>query len=398
MSDFRYEAIDGGGISRSGLVSAGTIRQAIDSLAERGLHVRRVEPIRSGEDPLEVSDFLDRLSEPAAANVAGLLADAVETGLPLEPALRAAAEDAPRGERRVLTRIADDIARGTPPDEAFVRAGDALPSHLLALILAGLEGGDLGRLLSRYLTLVRQRSEARRPLLLSLAYPIVLLAGSGILVLGAIVFIVPQFKQIFEDFGTNLPFVTRAVISASEFVLTFWGPILGLVAFFALMFGIYWILMRRRGYRLTSLPVLDVFIRSADWGRFCGILGLLVEGRQPLPLALRLTAASAVTLRVRSAGLLVADDIEAGMTAWEAAVPRTMPAPIRQVFRWADRPDVFAEALAGLSELYSRRARVSASLIGIVLEPFVLMFLAGTVGLIVAALFLPLCQLLDDLA
>jgi type II secretory pathway component PulF len=86
------------------------------------------------------------------------------------------------------------------------------------------------------------------------------------------------------------------------------------------------------------------------------------------------------------------------MTPWEAALPRTMPGPVRQVFRWADRPDVFAEALDGLAELYSRRARVSACLVGIFLEPFVLTFLAVTVGLIVAALFLPLIKLLNDLS
>src|SRR5690606_6642470 len=108
----------------------------------------------------------------------GLLAEAVRGELPLEPALRAAAQDAPRSERRVLIRIADDLARGIPSDEAFVRAGDALPSHLLALILAGLESGDLARLLSRYLTLVRQRADARRPLLLNLLYPAVLVVGT----------------------------------------------------------------------------------------------------------------------------------------------------------------------------------------------------------------------------
>lgn len=398
MADFRYEATDRTGIARSGSVSAGTMRQAIDELTERGLYVRRVVPVRDDEQPLEVTQFLMPLSEPAAANVAGLLADAVRSELPLEPALRAAAQDARRAERRVLLRIADDIARGIPSDEAFVRAGDALPSHLLALILAGLESGELAALLSRYLTLTRQRAEARRPLLLSLAYPLVLVVGVCKLLLATFLFIVPQFRQIFDDFGSNLPWLTKAVLFVSGFLISFWGPMLLFLAFFGLMFGVYWFLMRRRGMTLSSLPVFDFFVRAADWGQFCGLLGLLVESRQPLPQALRLSSVSAATLRVRSAGLLVADDIEAGMTPWEAALPRTMPGPVRQVFRWADRPDVFAEALAGLSELYARRARTSAGMIGFFIEPFVLTFLAVTVGVIVLALFLPLFQLLNDLS
>lgn len=398
MPDFRYEATDRTGLARAGTVSAGTMRQAIDELTEQGWHVRRVIPIRGEERPLDVTEFLAPLSEPAAANVAGLLADAVRSELPLEPALRAAAEDARRAERRVLLRIADDIVRGTPSDEAFVRAGDALPSPLLALILAGLESGELAALLSRYLTLTRQRAEARRPLLLSLAYPAALFVGVSLVLLAAFIFIIPQFRKIFDDFGSELPWLTRAVLFVSEFLLSFWGPLLLFLTFFGLMFAAYWFLMRRRGLSLTSLPGFDVFIRTADWGQFCGLLGLLIESRQPLPQALRLAAASATTLRVRTAVLLVADDVEIGMTPWEAALPRTIPGPVRQVFRWAHQPDVFAEALAGLAELYSRRARISAGLIGFIIEPFVLTFLAVTVGVVVLALFLPLIQLLNDLS
>ncbi len=398
MPEFRYEAADRAGVVRTGTVTAGTIRQAINELSERGLHVRRVLPVSEGDAALEVTEFLEPLSEASSAHVAGLLSDAVQSELPLEPALRAAAEDARRSERRVLLSIADDIAAGVPTDQAFVRAGDALPSHLVALILAGLESGDLARLLSRYLTLARQRAEIRRPLLVGLAYPFLLTVGIGGLLLFAFIVLIPQFRKIFDDFGTDLPWLTRAILSVSTFLLSFWGPIVLFLGFFGLMFGLYWFLMRRRGLRLTSLPVFDYFIRAADWGRFCGLLGLLVESRQPLPQALRMTAVSASTLRVKSVGLLVADDVEAGMTAWEAAQPRTIPAPIRQAFRWADRPDVFTESLAGLAELYSRRARISASLIGFFIEPFVLTFLATVVGVVVFALFLPLFSLLNDLS
>nr|MDQ3333512.1 type II secretion system F family protein [Planctomycetota bacterium] len=222
MAEFRYEATDRAGAFRTGFLTAGTLRQAIDQLGEQGLHVRRVEPVQHREQSLEVTEFLAPLSEAAAANVAGLLSDAVSADLPLEPALRAAAQEAAWSERRVLTRIADDIAAGVPTDEAFMRAGDALPSHLLALILAGLESGDLSRVLSRYLTLTRQRAEARRPLVIALAYPTILLLGMSLAFLFIMVFIVPQFEKILDDFGSQLPLMTEAVIALSRFIRSFW--------------------------------------------------------------------------------------------------------------------------------------------------------------------------------
>lgn len=398
MADFRYEATDRGGTYRTGFVTAGTIRQAIDQLEQEGLFVRRVEPVASREEAAEVTHFLTPLSEPAAGHVARVLVDASSADLPLENALRAAAQEAGRRERRVLLRIADDIAAGIPTDESFVRAGDALPAHLLALILAGLESGNLAAVLSRYLTLTRQRTRARRPLLFAVAYPFLLMAGTSILFLLILLFLVPQFEVILDDFGTNLPWITKLLIGMSHFVRSFWWPMLALFIFAGTLLLLYWLVMRRRHVTLGSLPVFDLAVRSQDWGRFCGLLSLLVESRQPLPQALRLAAAAATTLRVRGAGIAVAEDIEAGLTPWEAALPRTIPGPIKQVFRWANRSDIFAEALAGLAELYSRRSRISATLIGIVLEPFILMFTAGTVGFAAIALFLPLIQLLNDLA
>jgi type IV pilus assembly protein PilC len=215
--------------------------------------------------------------------------------------------------------------------------------------------------------------------------------------LAILMFIVPQFEKILSDFGTKLPWLTTVLIGMSRFVLSFWWPALALLVFGMLLVLVYWFVMRGRRVALGSLPVFDLGVRAQDWGRFCGLLGLLVENRQPLPQALRLAAASAMTLRVRSVGVAMAEDIEAGLTPWEAALPRTVPGPIKQVFRWANRGDVFSVALAGLAEIYSRRSRVSAMIIGIVLEPFVLMFAAATIGVTAVALFLPLFQLLNDL-
>src|SRR5690349_12771001 len=131
MADFRYEATDRSGAFRTGYINAGTIRLAIDQLEGQGLFVRRVEPVASKEDATDIQQFLQPLPDAAAGNVAAILADVAAADLPMEPALRAAAQEAGRGERRVLLRIANDIAAGVPTDEAFVRAGDALPAHLL---------------------------------------------------------------------------------------------------------------------------------------------------------------------------------------------------------------------------------------------------------------------------
>ena len=157
----------------------------------------------------------------------------------------------------------------------------------------------------------------------------------------------------------------------------------------------------------------------ADWGRFCGLLSLLVDARMPLPQALRLSGAAATTLRVRRAAYAMAAAVESGQSAEQAATGQpsqlvfdpssvkvrlqkfpqhAVPAAVRHAFRWADRPDVLSEALAGLAELSARRTRGGIGLLLFVIEPLILLFAAGLIGFILLGLFMPLVQLLNDLS
>ncbi len=404
MPAFRYQATDDVGGSHAGTVEAESLRAAVAALKARGYTVRRLESVRDAIDAtikievVEEPAAVGRVSEATAAETAGLLAEAVAAGLPLEPALRAAAAEAPRSERAALVRIADALAAGVPPDEAFDAAGDALPPHLLALVQAGLRSGRLGPMLGRYLLLARQRADMTRPLILALLYPCVLVVGAATLNVLALVWIVPQFDEMYSSFGKRLPAITEAVLWLSRTLRSPAGWIaLGIAALLAATAIAAWIIVRRRAGR-AGLPLFDLLLRAGDWGRFCGLLALLVDARIALPQALRLTGVAAATGRVRRAGLGLAEDVEEGLTLWEAARSRPVPPPIRQAFRWADRPELLSEALGGLAELYSRRTRLSAGIVALFVEPFALVFVAVGIGMTVLSLLAPMIQLLNDLS
>src|SRR5690606_32004542 len=113
------------------------------------------------EESEEITEFLPPLSLEGAANLAEILSDAIQHELPLEPALRAAAEEAPRAESRVLLTLANQIAAGADPEEAFNAVRHVLPAALAAIIPAGLQANQLPKLLSQYVVLSRENANAR---------------------------------------------------------------------------------------------------------------------------------------------------------------------------------------------------------------------------------------------
>ena len=408
MAEFRYEATDNTGKSFTGQLAAGSLHEAVTTLQGRGLHIRRIEPAaakssgeESGaaeEDALEVVEFLPRLSGESAANIAELFGDAVQHQLPLEPALRAAAEEAPRDEARVLRRLASDIAAGTPPAEALDHVGEALPMGLTAIIQSGAVTGDLPKLLSHYVTLARRGAALRGSLAIAFVYPLLLMVLLAALIILIVSVVVPRMRAIFDDFGSDLPWFTSSLIWISTMFQEYWLIAVGGFAALLAMLVVVFLRLRRREHGLMRMPLIDWFARTAEWGRFCGLLSLLIQARQPLPRALRIVAVSVSSPRVQAVGEQLAAGIETGLSPWEASHLHGLPGPIRHAFRWFNDPDFFIEALDGLAEVYSQQNQRMLRLLPILFEPILLMGICLVMGYVVLAMFVPVIQLLNDLS
>ncbi|MCA9027640.1 MAG: type II secretion system F family protein, partial [Planctomycetaceae bacterium] len=154
-----------------------------------------------------------RSTESAFESIATL----VTAGLPLESGLRALSEEVPsRRLRRAMRQMSDELASGRTPDEVFSHQRKGLPHYLAGLVRAGVQTGRLGEFLEQFLVSVRRRRQATGSFWRMMAYPlflipVVLLVGTG--VMGVIV---PQFKEIFDNFGVELPAMTMLLLSLSS--------------------------------------------------------------------------------------------------------------------------------------------------------------------------------------
>ena len=332
------------------------------------------------------------------------IASMARAGLPLDQGLANLARDMGHGRLRVVTNaLAGDLARGTPLPEAVERHRADLPPYYANLILAGVRTGRLPEVLGTLTAYARSVATTRAVVLESLLYPaVVLLLATGLLGL-LLVFILPQFKLIFDDFQMRLPYITELVLLAGAHPVPVLAVPLGIVIVVLvarMMLG-----MTPRGRQtwarvVYSMPVIGTLIRAARLAAFAELLSVLVDYEMPLPEAFRM------------AGEASSDPLMAGR-AWMIYTRLSQGMPLNIALRglgllpeWVawmagagEQRGGLAQSLRQIAAVYRRQVDSRSALLRSVLPAFMIVFTAGLmVGVFAIAVMLPLIKLIEGLS
>ncbi|MCA9071284.1 MAG: type II secretion system F family protein, partial [Planctomycetaceae bacterium] len=373
------------------------------------------EPLEAELVPIEeevVADMelvsLPPMSRREQAEFAGHLSEVMKSGLPLVPGLYALAQELPDGRvRRGLKVMASQLEAGRSLE--YVLESRNVPRDLRGLVRAGLRSGQSGEILSQYVNHAERIIDLRRRMAMAWGYPLFLMLMAAGIYLFFLIFLVPQFADIYEDFGTELPNITKSLVTLSRWVCEDWPTILlvGIVVWIVLWF--LWkntLSPAQRRRFLWCLPIVGKLIRAMALARFSRLLGLLLENKVPLPEALRLAGEGAADAELGEAAHYLADVVESGGTLRgnEFACKR-FPATFVQLLSriegrgpQADEVKILAEACQSSARMFESQARVSSVRIAALCQPLVVTFLAVSIGYLVLALFLPLIKLLNDLS
>lgn len=333
---------------------------------------------------------------------AGQIGRVIKAGLPLESGLRALAEQTTSYRtRRALMDLSDHLRAGMPLDTAMQQSAARLPRSMSALIEAGMETGRLDTVMLYSVEQSQRGIWLRQQIWTSLAYPLFLL-WSGIAICSFILIkIIPDFRQIFDDFGIELPGLTVALISVSKVMTSLgWTPVLVSVPVLILFLLLVAALGRIQIVQLwvSSIPFFGRIFHLAALSDFCQILAILLESKLPFPKALRAAAAASNDSWLQRRCQQLGDDLENGVRTDQAATEVGFPTSLCQVFRHASSERTVTEALRGLSDMYAARCNMSTRLVTSLLEPFVAVSVMAFAGLTAIAVFMPLIKLLNDLS
>ena len=402
MADFAYLAIDTRGQEKRGHVAAASLDAARAALDARRLYVVRIEP-GSAPPPTRGRPLfgLDlgpkRMSGKQLTLFTRQLATLNRVS-PLEESLRTISRQTEgEGVRRIVGQVHAGVVEGRRLADAMAREPRSFPPLYRAMVSAGESSGTLPTILERLSALLERQAEIRGKLITAMAYPAVLAAVALGVVVALMMFVVPQVVEQFDTVGQGLPFLTRAVIALSDFLVSYWWLLVLGAAAVALAL---WRALKNPGFRLAfdtrllRLPLLGRLIRDLHAARLARTLGTMVASRLPLLEGLALTAGTVHNRRLRLASDEIVESIRGGGSL-SAAMRRAGVFPPLLTYLAAS-----GEAAGRLDEMLERSAdylerefdRFTATALSL-LEPLIIVAMGGIVATIVLSILLPILQL-----
>ncbi|MEQ1931924.1 MAG: type II secretion system inner membrane protein GspF [Parvularculaceae bacterium] len=397
MPAFEYEALDLGGRSKRGVVNADSARQARRELRRLGLTPLRISAPREKRAGL-AGRREARIAARDLVPVTRQLSVLVGASTPLEEALNAVALQAPRQlARQRLLAVRERVVEGWRFADALGEDQKSFSPVYRAVVAAGEASGDLAGVLERLATMLEKNRAMKNKALAALIYPLALALVAGGVVTALMTQVVPKIVEQFETFDAKLPFVTRLVVGASNFVGAYGVYCLAAAAVGALSF---WQAMKAPAFKrrfdrgVLTLPVLGGLLRGLDGARFARTLSTLFSGGAPLLDSLvgaqRTVSNDYMRGRLDGAIAMVREGSSIAAALKRAAVlPPMMTHMVAAGEKAGAVPKLLDKAAEQLEEEFDTASTIALRL----LEPAIIIAMGGVVMLIVVAIMLPILRL-----
>ena len=400
MPAYRFEALDVAGKAQSGLLEADNAKAVRQQLRGRALVPLAVTPVTmSATDTSTSASFTRRVfSATGLAVWTRQLAGLVGSGLPLERALTALADEAenPR-QRELVAHMKSEVNAGSSFARALATAPREFDDIYRAVVAAGEQSGALGGVLERLADDLEERQALRAKVLGATLYPAIVSLVALIIVIVLVTFVVPQIASVFSTGKRALPFLTVAMLGLSSFVRS-WGWAVALVT----ACGITALLLARRneGFRersdaaLLNLPIFGRLARGYNAARFGGTLAMLAGAGVPILKALQAAAETLGNRAMRADALDALVQVREGAPLASAlAGKKRFPGLLAMFARLGEQtgqlPQMLQRASTQMSAEVQRRALAAAT----ILEPLLIVGMGGVVIVIMLAVLMPIIQL-----
>ena len=348
--------------------------------------------------PLFSAELPASLSAEESAELSARVAALAQSGLPLEGGLYALAEEVARPRLAdVLRNLAARLEMGEPLETAIAAQSSRLPAHLRGLIVAGVRSGRLPIVLDEFATLTRRQQDLRRRVLLTIAYPAVLLGIMTALMVFCHLLLVKEFAQIFHDFNTKLPDITLFFISFSG--VAAWTMLA--VTIVAVLVPLATVLLPLGAWlgRATAwIPIVGPIVRHDRHAQFSSLMALLLEEEVPLPEALQLTALALQGTALERQCCTAAAAVEEGATLEQALAQARFPDSLTAMVGWGQQKARLAEAFRAAGEAFEARTHSQTTLLNMVALPMIYLIIVTFVGFMAIAFLMPLVSLISNLS
>jgi general secretion pathway protein F len=401
MPAFSYSALDKQDKVKKGILESDNAKQARQQLRNQGLKPLEVNPVNTKADTKQTSQkglFSPSLSASDLSLLTRQLATLVRAALPLEESLQAVAQqsESPRIQM-ILMAVRSDILSGKPLAQALEAFPRIFKKDYIATVSAGEQSGDLAMVFERLADHVERDQELRQKILGALLYPIILSIVAISVVVGLLVYVVPQIIKVFDSMNKELPALTRGLIEISN-ILQNYGLFI-LLGFAAVCTSIYMALqnptIKKQWHNfLLKAPMTSALLRTLNSARFCRTLGTLLMSGVPMLAALTIAAKVVTNIPMHNTVLQAIQQVREGSSLSKALRQGYGFTPLTiHLIASGESSGKLDVMLEKASETQERELKNWIANFLILLEPLLLLVMGGIVLTIVLAIMLPIFNL-----
>ncbi len=330
-----------------------------------------------------------------------------DAGLPILRSIKILEQQQKPGMlKKSLMQVGEDVEGGATLSEALGRHPKVFDKLYSNMVAAGEAGGVLDVILQRLADFLEKAQKLRSRVIGAMIYPAVVISIAGVITLLIVIFLVPQFKKIFIDFGVKeMPRMTQVLIDASDWLLHGSPPgWLVIILAPAIMFGIYKLIRQAYvgRYVLDSIslkvPIMGQIVSKSGIARFTRTLGTLIAAGVPILEALKITRETTGNEVYASMLRKVHDSIREGDSfANPLRATKCVDSIVVNMVDVGEETGELDKMLYKVADNYDDEVDTLVASLVSLLEPMMVVVLGGIVGFIVVSLYLPMISLIQSM-
>lgn len=392
---FKWEGVNRKGQKVSGELQGENPNQLKVELRKQGVTVSKVR--RKTESMF--SKYSGAIKPMDIAMISRQITTMLTAGVPLVQTLQLLSRSHEKNKmRELLSQISLDVESGTPLSQALSKHPRYFDELYCDLVAAGEQSGALDQIYDRIATYKEKAEALKSKIKKALFYPAMVILVAIIVTCILLLFVVPQFEDIFKSFGAELPAFTQLVINISRFLQKSWYLFFGAIIVAIFLF----VRAHRKSQKvrdrtdkfLLDIPVIGMILDKACLARFARTLSTTFAAGIPLVEALVSAAGASGNAVYRKAVLAVRNEVMAGMQMHVAMrTVEVFPDIVTQMVMIGEESGSIDDMLSKIAGIFEQQVDDAVDALSSLIEPFIMVVLGVLVGGLVVAMYLPIFKL-----
>ncbi len=390
------------GKNSQGMLQKGENEAANEQALTQILKRQNIRPTKIKKKPVDLLEYIPALQPKVKTKDLILFtrqfSTMIDAGLPLMQGLEILASQSENPTfKKILNQVKSDVEGGASLADALQKHPKVFDKLYSNLVAAGEMGGILDTILQRLAGFIEKNAKLVSKVKGAMFYPAIVMVIAVLVIVVMLVFVIPTFAEMFTSFGGELPGLTQGVIDLSNFLRGNWYWLLGGVG--AFVFAFKKIKATDRGeYVIDKLmlrmPVIGDLLRKVAVARFTRTLGTMISSGVPILDGLDIVAKTAGNRIVEDAINATRASISEGKTIAEPLLQSgVFPPMVCQMVSVGESTGALDAMLEKIADFYDEEVDAAVEALTSMIEPMMMVFLGGTVGTMLVAMYLPIFKI-----